>query len=106
MTNLFIIFAVSLAGGVAAILTAMLVNALYRKPEKDVTLVYFATFDNGLWHVYYDDPSLVEPMRIATFTDYRDVEHLLTRVERYHERTPGPVNEPAVKIDDYCDARR
>lgn len=108
MSNLFIVFTISLTGGVAAILTAMLFTALTkRKPEKPVTMFLYARYEAGLWNVYYEDEGTDTPLRVATFADVRDAEYLLTRVQQFTDRIPGAVDEPAVPItDDYCDARR
>jgi len=107
MSYAFITFCISLSGGVTAVLTMLFFSWLFSsKPETEFTVVYFARYEAGLWNVYYDDPTMEQPLRIATFTDIRDAEHLLTRVEQHAVRTPGPVDEPAVKVNEFCDARR
>lgn len=111
MSYSFIVFCIGLSGGVAAVFTLLLLNWLNNrnKPEQPSVVVYSARYENDLWNVYYEDDTTSEPLRVATFADVRDAAYLLTRVERYAgelERTPGRVDEPAEKIDAFCDARR
>jgi hypothetical protein len=84
MTNSFIVFAISLAGGFAALFTLGVLNTVLRhydqRKPKLVQVVYSARYEQGLWNVYYEDGG--EPIRIATFPDIRDAEYLLDRVER------------------------
>jgi hypothetical protein len=106
MTNSFIVFAISLSGGFAALLTLGVLNTVLRhydqRKPKLVQVVYSARYEHGLWNVYYDDSTLDEPIRIACFADVRDAEHLLTRVEQHAVQTDTAVPT----FDEPCEGRR
>jgi len=106
MTNTFIVFAIAVSGGITAVLMVKLFAAL-SKPKQSATvqIVYSARLEDGLWNVYYEDSTLDDPIRIATFVTMQEAERLLATIDT------GAVRKPADKpvtpvLEPLCEGRR